>query len=178
MTRITDSVKKHLALATCIIVAISQLQIHAMAQGVKAEKETTTITAEEETQSPRYICTDTEISMIEHVVMNEVGYCSEESIIAVTNIIFNRVNDERFPDTVSEVLHQENQFTAIQNYYNVRLASTEQVKEIVQGVLNGEDNSMGALYYYAPKYTKNQRTVNWFESLEFLFELEGQRYFK
>lgn len=157
---VADSVKKSLVLIVCILcMIVNPIHVHASTQG-----------------EITYI--DKEISMIEHVVMNEVGYCSEESMVTITNIIFNRVNDDRFPDTISEVLHQENQFTAIQNYYNCRLEPTVKVKEIVERVLKGEDNSMGALYYYAPKYVKNLRTINWFESLEFLFELDGQRYFK
>ena len=120
-----------------------------------------------------------EIEMIESVIHHEVGYCSEESKIAITNIILNRVQHEDFPDTVEEVLKQEGQFTAIHNYYDQELIPDDSTREAVSKALQGTDNSQGALYYYAPEYVSDQSIINWFENeLTFLFELEGQRYFK
>ena len=129
---------------------------------------TTTITPTT-TAPPRF--TDEEISMIELVVMNEVGHCSEASKIAVANVILNRVDSANFPNTVKEVVYAKNQFSAAYG----SLKPDKSTRAAVKKALNGEDNSMGAVYYYAPRYTG---TIAWFEGLEFCFELEGQRFFK
>lgn len=118
-----------------------------------------------------------DIAMIEAVVMHEVGYCSEESKIAVTHLILNRVESELFPDTVYEVLHQKGQFGAIHNYYDNELPVDEDTSKAVrQAIETGSTHE--AVFYYAPKYMSNQSVVAWFESLDFQFEIDGQRYFK
>ena len=122
--------------------------------------------------------TQKEIDMITAVVMQEVGYCSRDSMIAVTNVILNRVKDGRFGETIYDVLHAKNQFNSIKNYYNKQLPPTQSCKSAVIAALNGEDNSSGALYYYAPKYVKSESTIRWFNSKQFLFELDGQNFYK
>lgn len=119
--------------------------------------------------------TDEELEMMCYVIQNEVGGCSDTSIIAVSNVIINRVKSSRFPNSLSGVLTQANQFTAISNYYNKVNAPTQKVRECVKRALNGEDNSNGAMFYYAPKYCG---ISSWFESLNFCMELEGQRFFR
>lgn len=120
---------------------------------------------------------DTDYEMMCYIVQAEVGYCSEQSKIAVTNVILNRVKDSRFPNTISGVLTQKNQFASISNYYNRTKKPTDNTKKCVERTLKGEDNSKGALYFYNPKYC-SYSVRQWFESLYFCFELDGQRYFK
>ena len=111
------------------------------------------------------------IALIEHIVMNEVGHCSEESKIAVANVILNRLASPQFPDTVREVIYAPRQFSAVYG----KLKPDKHTKRAVQKAINGEDNSKGAVYYYAPRYTGK---IAWFEGLEFCCEWEGQRFFK
>lgn len=118
-----------------------------------------------------------DIAMIEAVVMHEVGYCSKESKIAVTHLILNRVESELFPDTVYEVLHQKGQFGAIHNYYDNELPVDEETSKTVRAAIES-GSSHEAVFYYAPKYTNDKKTAAWFESLDFQFEIDGQRYFK
>lgn len=118
-----------------------------------------------------------DIAMIEAVVMHEVGYCSEESKIAVTHLILNRVESELFPNTVYEVLHQKGQFGAIHNYYDNELPVDEETSKTVRAAIES-GSSHEAVFYYAPKYTNDKKTAAWFESLDFQFEIDGQRYFK
>lgn len=120
--------------------------------------------------------------MIECVVQNEVGNCSIEHKRLVAQLIINRVESGIFPDTVYEVLHQDGQFTAIDNYYKKRIEVTEETKQAVYEVVNDicKDNTNGALYYYNPKFT-SKKIGRWFErDLEYLFsytdELYGVKY--
>lgn len=121
--------------------------------------------------------TNEEFEMMCYVLQNEAGGCSEESKIAVANVIINRVKSPNFPDTLGGVLTSNNQFTAISNYYNKVNAPTQNTIDCARRALNGEDNSNGALFYYAPKYC-GASTAAWFESLSFCMEMEGQRFFK
>lgn len=121
---------------------------------------------------------DEEIEMIEAVVMHEVGYCSRESMIAIAHVILNRVENPLFPDTVSQVLHQQGQFTAIHNYYDSQRPVTPKVKQAVSDALEMADVTGGALYFYSPKYMKNNRELSWFQSLETTLIYEGVWYCK
>ena len=121
--------------------------------------------------------TDEEFDMLCYVLQGEVGNCSEQSKIAVANVIINRVKTGRFGSSISDVLTAPNQFTAINGYYSGRNKPTQNTIDCAKRALNGEDNSNGAVYYYAPKYCGGS-TAAWFESLTFCMELDGQRYFK
>ena len=122
--------------------------------------------------------TQEEFDMIAAVVMHEVGYCSRASKIAVTNVILNRVKDGRFGSSIYEVLHKGNQFTAIQNYYHPRILPDEACRKAVMAALQGEDNSCGALYFCNPAYVNSDKSRQWFSSLELVFTLDNQNYYK
>lgn len=118
-----------------------------------------------------------EFDMLCYVLQNEVGSLSENSKLAVANVILNRVKSSSFPNTITGVLTASNQFTAITNYYSKVNPPTQSTINCAQRALNGEDNSCGAVYYYAPQYCGGS-TAQWFESLSFCMELDGQRFFK
>ncbi len=120
---------------------------------------------------------DTEFDMLCYVLQGEVGNCSEASKIAVANVIINRVKDPRFPDSISGVLTQPEQFDAIYGYYGGYTVPSENTIECAKRALAGEDNTNGAIYYYAPQYVGGG-VASWFESLQLCLELDGQRYFK
>ncbi len=122
-------------------------------------------------------CSDEEFEMLCYVLQNEVGNLSEGSKIAVANVILNRVKSPNFPNSIVGVLTSNNQFTAITNYYNRSNPPTQNTIDCARRALNGEDNSNGAIFYYAPKYCGGS-TAAWFESLSFCMEFEGQRFFK
>lgn len=118
--------------------------------------------------------TPKEIDMITAVVMNEVGHCTRPSKIAVTNVILNRVKAGK---SVYDVLHEPGQFTAINNYYSMRLVPNASTKEAVLAAIAGEDNSRGAIFYCNPRFLSN-RSLRFFNSRTYLFTLEGQNFYK
>lgn len=53
-------------------------------------------------------------------ILADVMWCEAVSegrvgMLAVANVVMNRVNDRRFPNTIEEVVHQRHQFECIQN---------------------------------------------------------------
>ena len=121
--------------------------------------------------------TDEEFEMLCYVLQGEVGNCSEASKIAVANVIINRVRSSQFPDSISAVLTAPSQFDAIYGYYNGTTVPTQNTRDCAARALAGEDNTGGATYYYAPSYCGGS-TASWFETLQFCYEVDGQRYFK
>lgn len=122
----------------------------------------------------QFSITDEEIEMLKYIVEQETRGGSYKHKCIITNVILNRVEDSRFPNTVKEVLLQKNQFSSIWNYYQRRVEPDEKTERAVNDVLNGrvEDESNGSLFFHSMK------SDGWFSSLSFVMEMEGHRFFK
>ncbi len=91
----------------------------------------------------------------------------------VANVILNRVISKGFPNSIAEVVFQNNgvtyQFAPIKDgrYWSVKISDA--TREAVDRVLAGEDYSQGALYF-AARSMANKRAMSWFDtSLKYLF---------
>ena len=117
--------------------------------------------------------------MMAWVVQQEVRGASEEHKRIIAQVIVNRVKDDAFPDTIKEVLTQKNQFTSIQNWYQRNYPPDAATIRAVRQVLTGEYTvPSGALFFYAPRWA-SASAAEWFEnSLTYLFEMEGHRFFR
>lgn len=123
-----------------------------------------------------------EVAMLERIVEAEAS--SEDMVgrILVANVIFNRMSDDEFPDTIEDVIFDktggEYQFSPISDkrYWSVEV--TEKTKKAVQRALEGEDHSEGALYFMARKRTRNS-SAKWFDNnLEWLFKHGGHEFYR
>lgn len=98
--------------------------------------------------------------------------------ILVANVVINRVYSNKFPNTVSEVIFQENgaQFQPIKDGRFYSVALTDSSYEAVEAALCGEDYSEGALYFAS---TASAGPNSWFaKNLVKLFEYNGHVFFK
>ncbi|HKL80305.1 MAG TPA: cell wall hydrolase [Mobilitalea sp.] len=123
-----------------------------------------------------------EVAMLERIVEAEAS--SEDMVgrILVANVIFNRMSDDEFPDTIEDVIFDktggEYQFSPISDkrYWSVDV--TKKTKKAVQRALEGEDYSEGALYFMARKRTRNS-SAKWFDNnLEWLFKHGGHEFYR
>lgn len=111
--------------------------------------------------------------------MSEVGYESLESKILVAHVILNRVASDKFPDTVEEVIFQNNgkvyQFSPISNGSWYKLEPNEECWEAVEIATTSEyDISEGALYFEACKNEDNWHSRN----LTFICQSDSTRFYK
>lgn len=65
--------------------------------------ETETETFETETEI-RY--SDEDLYVLSHIISAEAGNCQEEMMLYVGSVVLNRVADDRFPDTIHDVVFQ------------------------------------------------------------------------
>ncbi len=128
---------------------------------------------------PAVAYTEEERTMMEYVIQQEVRGASIEHKRIIAYVILNRVKSNAFPDTIAEVLTQENQFCSIQNYYQKNYLPDADTKQAVAEALSGStpDLSQNAMFFYAPKWAVGS-SASWFENrLSFCFEMEGHRFF-
>lgn len=77
--------------------------------------------------------------------------------VAVGAVILNRVKSPKFPNTISGVIYQNNQFSCIKDgQFDQPMEKDSTVYKAAQEAINGSDPSNGALYFYNPSKTKSK----------------------
>lgn len=76
---------------------------------------------------------DNDLYVLSHIISAESGNCSEDMMIAVGSVVLNRVEDERFPNTIEEVVFQPGQYSPTWNgtYYNEPTDGAVEVAEML-----------------------------------------------
>lgn len=125
--------------------------------------------------------TQSEYDDLLRIVEAEAGGEDKMGKMLVANVILNRVANENFPDTISEVIFQSHngvtQFSPISDgrFFTVKIS--QETVEAVNTVLEGEDNSQGALYF-AARQAANPSKMHWFDThLTRLFAYGGHEFF-
>lgn len=71
---------------------------------------------------------DEELYMLSHLICGEAEGCSWEMKISVGSVVLNRMKDERFPDTMAEVIFQPGQYACTWDGNYDREPSNDTVK--------------------------------------------------
>ncbi|MCM1187254.1 MAG: cell wall hydrolase [Lachnoclostridium sp.] len=115
------------------------------------------------------------------IVEAEAGSEDADGKLLVANVVLNRVEDKHFPNTVREVVFQEEQgvyqFSPVADGNYERVNISQETRQAVERALEGEDISQGALYFAARQYADNS-TMSWFDNhLSFLFAHGGHEFY-
>ena len=119
-----------------------------------------------------YTITKKEYEELCKIVQAEAGNQDEKGKILVANVIMNRVNNKKFADNIHDVIFASGQFTPVKNGMFKKAIPTEETKNAINKVLDGEDFSEGALYFRA-----TSSTGNW-GKLKILFGHGGHKFYK
>jgi len=87
---------------------------------------------------------------LSHIINAEAGNQPLDGKIAVGNVILNRVSSSLFPNTVYEVIFQQNQFTPVANGSIHRTPNMESIIA-AKLVLDGANTVDNALFFMNPK---------------------------
>jgi hypothetical protein len=111
--------------------------------------------------------TEEDIMYIQKCVETECYDCPFEAKVNVANVIINRVDNENFPSTPTEVVTANNQFA----YY--RNVISEDTVLAVEYAFMFEDTTDGALYFHSGLHKDT------FNGAKFIFEdLVGHKFYK
>ncbi len=133
-------------------------------------------------RNSKYQLTEDDLEVLLRIVEAEAGCEDEDGKLLVANVILNRLNSPKFPDSITEIVFQrENGVVQFSPVYDGSYACAEVSEETVNAVgraLDGEDISDGALYFAARQYADDDR-MRWFdEKLTLLFRYGGHEFFK
>lgn len=97
--------------------------------------------------SPVYADYDDDLWYLSRVIQAEAGYCSEEMQEDVGSVVMNRLNDDRFPDTIPEVIEQPGQYSTASylSYQN----PTESALKVAKDLLKNGSKLPGYVIYQA-----------------------------
>ena len=113
--------------------------------------------------------------LLAKIAMAEAEGCNTQTKTLIIMCVLNRVWSSEFPDTIEEVIFQENQFSPIDNGRWDRVEPNEDCYEAVKVVMEAKyDYSGGATYFENCADEDNWHSRN----LEFLYESEGIRFYK
>lgn len=132
-------------------------------------------------QEKKYQLSDQDYDSLLRIVEAEAGGEDEDGKLLVANVVLNRVNHERFPNTVTEVVMQKGQGvaqfspTVDGRFQNVTVS--EETYEAVERALYGEDLSRGALFFCARSRADSAK-LEWFDrKLTKLFSYGNHEFF-
>lgn len=125
---------------------------------------------------------DADYQCLLRIVQAEAGCEDMEGKMLVAGVVLNRVADEHFPDSVTEVVMQKEggtyQFSPVANGTYQKVKVSEETREAVERVLKGEDLTEGALYFASRQYAAEDKMA-WFDNhLDRLFEHGGHEFFR
>lgn len=120
--------------------------------------------------------TDSDYYWLTKIVEAEAGNQDEIGKILVANVIINRVKSDMFPNTIKNVIFQNNgktyQFEPVKNERIYDMNPTQNTVSCVDRALAGEDYSKGALYF-----TMKTSSRSWFNTSLTLLFVHGDHYF-
>lgn len=134
--------------------------------------------------NPPTVCpiTNSEYELLYRLVEAEAGGESKEGKLLVANVVINRVNSPKFPNSVTGVIWQRDnggaQFSPTSDGRINRVKVSNTTKEIVNKAVHGLDHSYGALYFVARKRARPDRLA-WFDShLQYVQTCGGHTFYK
>jgi len=137
---------------------------------------------ERNVDSSRMNLSETDLEVLWKIVEAEAGGEDQKGKELVANVVLNRVKSPEFPDTVKAVVYQKDahavQFSPVADGRIEKVVVSDSTREAVESVLNGKDESEGALYFVARKKA-DPVGLQWFDNqLDFLFCHGGHEFFK
>lgn len=124
------------------------------------------------------VCTEPELSeddeILLRIAMAEAEGEGTEGKALVMCVVMNRVNYEKFPDNIKDVVFEKNQFSPVREggrYYTE--TPDQECYEALDMVKHGWDESQGALYF------ESGEGDTWHSrNLDFLFQYGGHKFYK
>lgn len=126
----------------------------------------------------RFAITDDEYKVLLQIVEAEATDEDVMGKMLVANVVLNRMEIGFGGTTISEVVFAKGQFEPVSNGRIFNVTPTETTIEAVERVLDGEDESRGALYFMA-RAMASRSGIRWFDNnLQFLFKHGNHEFFK
>ena len=116
-----------------------------------------------------------------NVAICEASTDGRAGMLAVMDVVLNRVKNKRFPNTINEVVNQKYQFECITNGKNHSFGEWgfKQAYDLAINKLDGKEPKMTiATHYYAPKSMPSNKPPFWANKKFYLGAIGSHKFFK
>ncbi|MGD6817864.1 cell wall hydrolase [Metabacillus sp. 84] len=103
----------------------------------------------EDVKGAEYAVSDADKELMARLVEAEAKGESYEGKVAVATVVMNRVESDKFPDSVNEVINEPGQFSPVANG-QINNPASQESKDAVNEAISYSSISKGALYFYNP----------------------------
>ena len=140
------------------------------------------LTMQSVSRTREFVLSEEDKLILYKIVEAEAGCEDYVGKVLVANVVLNRLQDSQFPNTVEEVVFQQEdgvtQFSPVANGRYDSAVPDEDTIQAVEAALEGEDYSEGALYFVARQYADSDN-LKWFDdSLEKVLIHGGHEFYK
>lgn len=104
--------------------------------------------------------TNEELLLLSKLITGEARGESYEGQVAVAAVVINRVKDERFPNSIEDVIYQRNAFSVV-NDGSINMSPTESACKAARDALYGLDPTNKSVYFWNPEIA----TCKWIKTL-------------
>lgn len=123
------------------------------------------------------LVTDRDFEILCRIVEAEASIEDKIGKELVANVVLNRVISDRFPNTIEGVVFDGGAFASTKNGRYSSVGVEDSTVEAVLAVLDGADESKGALYFMT-KTTAESGRVKWLSTVDFLFRHQHHNFYK
>jgi N-acetylmuramoyl-L-alanine amidase len=116
---------------------------------------------------------DADIDLLARIVRAEAQTEPFEGKVAVADVVLNRVESSKFPNTIKEVIYAPGQFQPVANGEINKPADEESVEAVMTALTDNGDIAEDALFFYNPSIATNR----WLDSRQTAVVI-GQHVFK
>jgi N-acetylmuramoyl-L-alanine amidase len=100
--------------------------------------------------------TEAEVDLLARIVRAEAQSESFEGKVAVAEVVLNRVESKKFPDSVKGVIYAPGQFQPVKNGQINKPADEQSFKAVQAALSNKEESVNGAVFFYNPAIATNR----------------------
>lgn len=119
---------------------------------------------------PTYILTDTEVDLLLKVSSLEGGSWDQDGMAHVMQVVLNRVEDERFPNSITEVIFEPGQFTTAERLNQATI--TPEAYAALDCVIFGDYVFNDCLYF------ESAEGIIWANCHDYQFSYGGHDFYK
>jgi N-acetylmuramoyl-L-alanine amidase len=119
--------------------------------------------------------------ILANVMVCEASVEGRVGMLAVANVVINRVNHPRFPNTIEEVVYQRHQFTCVTNgvEHDFSELGYRQAYQLAMDFLEGKTPRITtASHYYAPLGMPNGKSPSWAEPKYYLGSIGNHKFYR
>ena len=158
-----------------LYITLNYKEIKLFPEVIAATKDQSSTSSKKKTDQSSVSNNGDMIDLLARLINGEARGEPYKGQVAVGAVVMNRVKSSEFPNTISGVIYQKNQFSCVKDgQFNKPISKDSTVYKAAREAYNGADPTNGCLFFYNPKTSTN----NWIFSRKTVATIGKHRFTK